>query len=415
LRKRDSSSTLKLRSNKGEDTVVFVKRNTEKENSKDFTIAGLRGARTKKGHVGIEVECEGANLPKDATALAPYWAYVRDGSLRGNDNAEYVLTKPIDFGEVEKAVADLWSKFKASKTRLDESIRTSVHVHLNVLPFYQNRLAALLALWFIFEEPLSYWCGDHRAGNLFCIRAKDGPAIIEQIKGWFENKGNFGLDTEGLHYAALNLSSIQEHGSVEIRTMRGVTTPEPLLQWVRILKRLYDASADYPDPRTLIEDYSLLGPYDFFQKVFGDEAENILAATRMLNIRECLNDGMRFAQDFVYVRDWSEFNPIKVVEDPFGRRGFSTSTGQERQARQPRLRVQAQHIGDNPFIEEVARADWAPPNPPRPVRDRALNAELTRRAAGGDRVNAGGHNFAWDAAANAWARVDDTRGIHLEI
>jgi hypothetical protein len=373
--------------------VVFVPRNKEKDKSKDFTIAGLRGVRTKKGHVGIEVECEGNNLPK--TGLEPYWTYVRDGSLRGADNAEYVLTKPIDFDEVEKAVGDLWSKFKESKTKLDESIRTSVHVHLNVLPFYQNRLAALLALWFIFEEPLSYWCGDHRAGNLFCIRAKDGPAIIEQIKGWFENKGNFGLDTEGLHYAALNLSSVQEHGSVEIRTMRGVTDPKPLLQWVRILRKLYDASADYPDPRTLIEDYSLLGAYDFFQKIFGKEAEAILREVSTLDVRQCLTDGMRFAQDFVYVRDWSEFNPVKVMEDPFGRK----MAKQELQEVVPRAARTVRWENAPPF-PRVAEAQ-----PGRVIRDGALNQELSRRARGRNTVTVGGQQFVYRHVDDTWELV----------
>lgn len=297
--------------------MVFVKKNAT-PTEPDLTIAGMRGLRPKAGHVGIEVECEGTKLPQ--TGLGNYWAFHRDGSLRGTENAEYVLTRPISFDKVEEAVRELWAKFKETGTKLDESVRTSTHVHLNVLPFYQNRLASLLALWFIFEEPLSFWCGEHRAGNLFCIRAKDGPVIIEEIKNWFENKGSYALDDDSLHYSALNVGALYKFGSVEVRTMRGVTEPGPLLQWVRILKKIYDASEKYVDPRTLVEEFSLNGPVEFFRSVFEEEADGILREIGDLNLRQSLFEGMRFAQDFVYVRDWSIFNPVKITPDPFGRK-----------------------------------------------------------------------------------------------
>lgn len=320
---------------------------------KDLTIAAMQNKKPRAGQVGIEIECETSvanSLPK-GISVAEFWRYERDGSLRGADNGEYILTKPINFDKVPEAVDKLFDLFKTSEVKLNDSIRTSAHVHLNVMPFYQNRLAALLGLWFIFEEVLSYWCGDHRVGNLFCIRAKDGESIIRQIKGWLENKGQFALNNEALHYSALNMAALNKYGSIEVRTMCGPTKAEQVKQWVRILKKLYDASANYEDPRTLIEKFSLLGPYDFLTHIFEEESEAVLKDIVGLDIRESLFEGMRFAQEVVYARDWSNFQPAKKAIDPFGRQTLKreTEVAQRRAFERPRM------TDDRAFAEAVNR------------------------------------------------------------
>jgi hypothetical protein len=304
--------------------MVFVKKK-EKAADPDLTVAAFTGIRTKKGHVGIEIEVEGARLPKGEPPynyLGDFWQYKRDGSLRGEDSGEYVYQKPFEFDQVDASLDDLWKRFKDANTRLDVSNRTSVHVHLNVLPFYQNRLVSLMALWFTFEEILSHWCGDTRVGNLFCVRAKDGPAIITQLKNFVERKGQYNLNADALHYSAFNVGAIFEFGSVETRTLRGVTEPETVKEWVRILRRLYEYSDRYTDPRGLVEAFSMEGPMDFFRLVFGDQAEVILKGVNFTDeqFRLSLYEGIRYAQDLVYARDWSDFNPTTVREDPFGRK-----------------------------------------------------------------------------------------------
>ena len=351
--------------------TVFVKKKESKP-LKDLTIATMQGRKAKKGVVGLEIEVEASvanSLPKGTAVIADYWRAERDGSLRGADNAEYVLTKPIEFEQVPDALDKLWAEFTKAKVKLNDSLRTSVHVHLNVTSFYQNRLAALLGLWFIFEEVLSYWCGDHRAGNLFCVRAKDGESIIRQIKGWLEAKGRFQLNNEALHYSALNMAALNKFGSLEVRTMGGILEPEPGKQWVRILRKLYDESVKYKDPRTLIEKFSLEGPLDFFLSVFGEEAEGILKNVGDLDLRDSLFEGMRFAQEVVYARDWSDFHPTKEAVDPFMRRKVSEEVG-EAQELEP-------YLADRRLVEpapprqarRVAVPDWMQEEMQRAVRN----------------------------------------------
>src|SRR5690606_37717057 len=151
------------------------------------------------------------------------WCYHKDHSLRGDENAEYVLRKPRTFKEARGDVADLFEMFKKAESRLDESNRTSIHVHLNFQNLFLNNLASFLALWYSLEEILTEYCGDHRVGNLFCLRAKDAPALPLDAREFIASECQTNLDEFVHHYAGLNLSSLNKFGSVEIRTMRGLT------------------------------------------------------------------------------------------------------------------------------------------------------------------------------------------------
>lgn len=287
------------------------------------------GVRPTKGSVGIEVEVEGNKFPKheyeghlsvDPDKIPDQWKYHRDGSLRGDDNAEYVLAKPITFNEVPKAVNDLWSMFADYGTVLDESNRTSVHVHLNVQDWYLNRLCSFMGLYFSVEELLTAWCGEHRVGNLFCLRAKDAPAIITELKTFFQCRGKHSF-SNGMHYAGFNASSLHRFGSVEIRTLRGSTEPSEIITWVGILQRLYDLSEEYTDPRQVIEGFSGEGAMAYLERVLGPYTNTVLEGSRM-SLQEAMGaiyNGIRYAQDLCYAIDWTELEYIDPNNDPFKR------------------------------------------------------------------------------------------------
>ena len=203
------------------------------------TVQGIFGNRKTLRKVGLEIEVEGNCFPKsdaefnddeellDESELIPYqWRYTHDGSLRGYDNAEYVLVKPLEFDQVDGAVDDLWQMFKDYGSKLDESNRTSVHVHLNVQEFRLNRLCAFAGLWFCVEDLLTRWCGDHRVGNMFCLRGSDAPAIVSKLRKLVTKGDIRGISNDdGLHYAGFNTQALSKFGSIEIRTLRGATDP----------------------------------------------------------------------------------------------------------------------------------------------------------------------------------------------
>lgn len=293
------------------------------------TIGAMYGHTPIKGDVGLEIEVEGNKFPKHDYKGIPgvgghlipkMWKYVKDGSLRGADNAEYILDGPIDFDMVENASVRLFKMFEDYGTILDDSNRTSVHVHLNVQNWHLNRLATFLAAYYTVEELLTEFCGEHRVGNLFCLRGKDAPAIISRLRS-FIRRGERTMFSDGMHYGALNAQAIQKFGSLEIRTMRGALQPKEVVEWVAILQRIYELSGNFSDPRHLVDSFSAEGPSAFLDLILGEHRTTVLEAISFdhQRVMESLYEGIRMGQDLAYCRDWSEFKALDVKPDPFGR------------------------------------------------------------------------------------------------
>lgn len=307
---------------------VFIKKSDAQEPG--FNVGVLLRRKETLGEVGVEIEVEGNKFPKpegyEGTHTAVqlqgtnYWSYVHDGSLRGQDNAEYILRKPVAFSVFPDTVAELFGKLASYGSVIEESNRTSVHVHLNCQRFHLNRLTSLMALYFTFEEVLTAWCGEHRVGNLFCLRAKDAPAIISQIRRFIKTDGTTEL-RDHLHYAGLNANALHKFGSLEFRSLRGCTNPQVILDWVSILQRLYELSAEFEDPRDICGMFSQSGPLAFFDTILGDRAGIVRQGITMDNdeIAESMYTGIRLAQDLCYCRDWTLFKAMDIKADPFGR------------------------------------------------------------------------------------------------
>ena len=309
---------------------VFI-RNKRDAKERGHTIATMYGFALKSGELGLEIEVEGNKFPKPPgkeVCYEPYplpdskwWDYVHDGSLRGEDNAEYVIRGPVAFGDCREAITELWDRFESYGSVLDDSNRTSVHVHLNIQEFHLNRLCALMALWFSIEEVLTTWCGETRVGNLFCMNAKDAPAIITKIRP-FLRSGEAMKFTEGMHYAGMNPQAIQKLGSLEIRTLRGATDPEIIITWVEILQRLYELSAEFPDPRRICDLFSGGGgAINYLEHLLGRNFPIVMSTLPMNHqeVMESVHDGIQLAQDLCYCRNWAKYEPIDMKADPWGR------------------------------------------------------------------------------------------------
>ena len=323
----------------------WLLRNTSSnDDNSTLKISTLLGRRSPTlGDVGLEVEVEGNRFPKEEEVyddednceiirddhIPEEWNYVKDNSLRGQDNAEYVLDEPIPFSQVPQALENLWTMFEQYGSVLAESNRTSVHVHLNATNFHLNRVCAFVALYVSVEEVLTAWCGDHRVGNLFCLRAKDAPAIISKARS-FVCTGNPAFLDDGLHYSGLNLQSLCKHGSIEIRSMRGVQDPEIIQTWVEILQRIYELSGDHFDPRSICEMFSGGGSEPFLHYVLGKHTKRVLYECGLTENEayQSVRQGIRLAQRLCYAKDWGNFRPVDREPDPFGRKNKHVTAAQ---------------------------------------------------------------------------------------
>lgn len=359
---------------------VFLRR-TKPPKAKGLNVGMTLDHERVVGDVGLEIEVEGLSFPKTSPWVVEYnaqgtyigdsttrkkvsipkqWRYTKDHSLRGRDNAEYVLRKPIAFDEVPAALDDLWKMFKDCNSQLDESNRTSVHVHVNVQEWYINRLTSFMTMYYVLEEILTQWCGEHRVGNLFCLSLKDAPGIMQQVQAFIASDGKV-RPQDNLHYAGMSFYAIQKFGSLEFRTLRGVSDPKIIEDWVTIIRRLYDHSANFPDPRVLVETFSSSGPLGWFENVLGDAAKIVRDGLPNLDdeaIRNSMYENIRIAQDLCYCRDWDNFEALNIKADPFGRRPAKVVQSLQAFDAEGELQSDADISDLSDFIDEDAIPDF---------------------------------------------------------
>lgn len=274
-----------------------------------------RGANLTEGYkFGVELELEGRRLGGDGAEL-PRWQAHIDGSVpRG---IEWVLIKPLVFEDTLKAVDELWDSFKNWNTVIDNSYRTSTHIHLN---FSDKRVADVInffVLFTIFEEVLTTYCGDNRKGNFFCLGAREAEAIVSMMEESIERSSFRHTFGDNVRYGAMNLNALSKFGSIEIRTMRGIDKKEELVEWLHILNRLYEyaCKTDNP-PSNLLESLSFLGPKGFMESVFGPDLTKILTQNYSeIGLHQSLYEGLRLVQMLCYslFDVWEEAKKSNII------------------------------------------------------------------------------------------------------
>lgn len=275
------------------------------------TVRDTWGLGRVPGEVGIEIEMEGRGFIRDG--VLPYWSYHRDGSLRGEENAEYVLTAPLPRRDVPAALDNLFSSLKKHGCKIrKDSPNTSVHVHLNMQEWTVKKVYNLICLWYIFEKTLVDWCGEERAGNLFCLRGGDAEVALMRLASAIRySKYNTIADQEGLRYSALNYTALAKFGSLEFRSLAGVYDESIINTWVNILLRLKDYAERFVCPSDIILEMSKLGHEDFLRAVFGDLSREISNP----DVTSQMQQGMRLIQGVAYCVNWDRDTEIKK-KDP---------------------------------------------------------------------------------------------------
>lgn len=228
------------------------------------------------GDIGLELELEGnlyqgrdLNTVKSERTGA-IWVVHNDGSLR-NGGLEYVLSTPCYIDEVLPMTEGLFSVLKKNKAEIQQSNRTSTHIHVNVTGMKVSELTSFIALWGVFEPAVIEWCGPLRQSNQFCLSSQD-------TGGWIPNEWVKALRNGRFHwdntwkYSALNLAAFRTFGSFEFRCMAGADDPKDVYDLARFLWALreeakktlpdrvgYSVSEETPEGllRRLKTDYSL--------------------------------------------------------------------------------------------------------------------------------------------------------------
>lgn len=225
----------------------------------DATVRSIYGRGVVNDCLGIELEMEG-KTPNDMYYKGKdsiYWAFKGDGSLR-NNGIEAVSVK-LSFVEVPAALAELFENLNADLLS-STSPRTSTHVHINTGHLTMAQVINMYCVYILLEDLLLELSGKTRKGNNFAISSQASDAQYEKVRDCIAHYEPINIQ-ENERYASFNFASLRTLGTVEFRSMRGLTNPEDIQEWVDILVELYHVATSCTNPKELISkntDYFVL-------------------------------------------------------------------------------------------------------------------------------------------------------------
>jgi len=215
--------------------------------------------------IGIEIEVEGRNLPR--TGLKG-WVIHEDGSLRG-ESAEYVFRNPVNREQYPYILKNLQDSLASANAVVNESYRTSVHVHVNARDMFVKDIYTQILLYALFDDALAPFYGHDRKGNLFCLRARDAGYLMDTLRrAVLEDRITY-LNTNEIRYTQLNPVSLFRHGSLEYRAMRGTVDMDKIAEWVQILLAMKDSAIGLNNPTHMINTLNGIGVDEFARNIFG--------------------------------------------------------------------------------------------------------------------------------------------------
>lgn len=265
---------------------------------------------------GVEIELEGQKLSTTDPNITSYWKTVKDGSLRhkvGDPLAEafeYVFRQPLSLEESRVALTNLTKYLNTPPTRVFESYRTSIHVHINCMNETIRTIANFITLAMIFDELFVSQNGQTRIGNNFCLRTRDAEGQVNDITESIRKFGTI-YNVSGVNrYSSVNTASLSKFGTIEFRSMECTTDFDRIWHWLTTLQALKVAARMYENPKEVISKFSQKGALGFLIHNLGPNCGKYVAVP---GFDRMLQDGMRLAQDLAYCCDWIAAAPRKVA------------------------------------------------------------------------------------------------------
>ncbi len=229
--------------------------------------------------IGLEAENEFRNDTELPSVKG--WSFHGENSLRFC-GFEYVLNPPQEKDKALKKTADLLELLNKHSEQhqipITNSIRTSWHVHFNAGNYKFLDVVNFACLYWILEPILSPFAGEHRQGNLFCLRLKDASWIRNLLQECIVKRTAWdsALFNEHYRYSSINFNSLSKFGTLESRLMRGTTDFKEVETWVNSLDALRKFALRYENPLQLKSDFfDKYNASEFPYEVFGSEYKNL--------------------------------------------------------------------------------------------------------------------------------------------
>lgn len=258
------------------------------------------------GDIGIEIEAETPDPTNFEIPANSAWTVKNDGSLR-NFGIEFVTKKPIAMDRKTK-VLEAFGKIIENKPIIPDCPRTSVHIHVNILPFDMLGLMTSISTAWMLDTTMIRLCGAHRKGNQYCLTVADAEA---QVKCGVDMAKDFSaihnLNPDLSKYSAVNLACITSFGSLEFRGMEGTTDVERIDNWSSLCYHVVH-NRTFNSPENMMDTYFRESSEAFLSKCVGHNQKSLEMLMSVKN-DELLEENADILLRLCYARDdWQKWN-----------------------------------------------------------------------------------------------------------
>lgn len=215
-------------------------------------------------YYGIEIEVEDCIVPDISGNSA--WNCISDGSLR-NSGVEFV-SRPVDVATAMMCI-DQFYAWK-EQFRYSTGIRTSTHIHVNVLHLEPQALVAAITTYALLEPLLFRVCGREREENIYCVPWYRGPQDTAYVRE-LASDNSYRL-ANACKYSAFYIEPVLRFGTVEFRAAPVFDTSDMTKFWLKLCGSVIYSGAEYETGEAVIDAYDLLGASDFVLRVLGHAA-----------------------------------------------------------------------------------------------------------------------------------------------
>jgi hypothetical protein len=219
----------------------------------------------------VRGETQGRKPTHIKDAWAQYWTVKYDGSLHDN-GCEYLFSRPLFGVDAVEAFINLCEY--AERNKFKTSIRTGLHVHVDVRDMTRQQLAVHNVLYALFERAVYRLAGNNREENVFCLPWYKADAMSGHVNNINSEHNDIRQASEALgdeKYGGLNLDCLARFGSVEWRHALATTDAKWVLMWVNVCLAFKRAAQKLnATPLEIIHNLSGVGPENLARIVFED-------------------------------------------------------------------------------------------------------------------------------------------------
>jgi hypothetical protein len=231
--------------------------------------------------VGIEIEVENApglalqdpqSTVKHVIPMAASWMQVQDLSLR-NNGAEFVSI-PLPVSRVADAVKELFEYQAWCTHNWTGTIRTGIHVHVNVRDFRAEHLQNLHVAYTLLEPALFAYVGAEREECIYCVPWYRAPGDAKRLAVSITDtksliKRLWTVSNHLAKYSALYLAPITRIGTVEFRHAPTWLDKEKIVRWAHVCESIVSYSRNAKGTSDILEAFEL-NPNTFVSEVTKD-------------------------------------------------------------------------------------------------------------------------------------------------